>query len=162
MEISLIEINQINNPHQQQLDLTWHTRGRLISEMSSELIDSPLIGPLARMIDCRNLEISKTIDTFKYDVKQDSLYQQYMYCDGADSWLLGMAPDNPATSNLSYLLLRDQQKVLKNVVLHDLSESYQLLAIQWQGETLRIEYMYLAVQKIISVNFETGLVNTHL
>ena len=156
-----IEINQIINPNQQQLDLTWHTRGELISKVSSEVIDSPLIGPLARMRNCRSVAIINDIDTFEYDVKQDSLYQQYMCSEGGDSWLVGIAPDNPATSDLSYLLLRSQQKTLKNVVLHDLIAAYQLLSVTWDKEKLTIEYMYLTVKNILSVDFSTGQVSMH-
>jgi hypothetical protein len=153
---AVIEINQISNPYEQQLDLTWHTRGVITSHIDSNVTSSPLIGPLSRMTQCRSANVIKSIQTFDYDVQQDSLYQQHIHTEGGDTWLTGIAPDNPATSELSYVLLRSQQKELKNVVLHDLDESYQLLSVKWHAEKLTLELLYSSVKKRFDINFLTG------
>jgi len=169
----VIEIDQVLNPHQQQLDLTWHTRGKSDTELKSKIIDSPLQGPLARMKACRTTKVAPGISTFSYDVDQDIDYRQHFYNEGEGDWLTGIAPDNPATSDLSYLLLRSQQKQLRNLLLHDLDGSYQLLAVEWQetinerqnkigakkhqfADALEIKYSHGEEVFILFIDFEKG------
>jgi hypothetical protein len=148
-----IEINQIINPHQQQLDLTWHTRGELRSTLANQIKQSPLTGPLARLKNCSAEQTDLAIKTFVYDVKQDSDYRQHIAQQGADSWLTGKAPDNPATSDLSYLLLRSQQKTLQNVVLHDLEGNYELLSVEWMEDSVNIEFSHGIEKRVIHIDF---------
>lgn len=148
-----IEINQVINPHQQQLDLTWHTRGTLTTEIIKELTESPLKGPLARMKECRATQANDEINIFEYDVDQATPYRQHMAQHGAESWLSGYAPDNPATSNICYLLLRSKQAMLKNVVLHDLEGSYQLLSVEWSGSRLDVMFSDAVKTHFFSIDF---------
>tara|TARA_R110001583_G_scaffold8952_2_gene42252 strand:+ start:41187 stop:43187 length:2001 start_codon:yes stop_codon:yes gene_type:complete len=157
-----IEINQITNPHAQQLDLTWHTRGIFTSQLNDEVLLSTLEGPLARMRDCRIAHLSNVVQTFEYNVEQETFYQQQMLTEGGDSWLTGVAPDNPATSELSYVLLRSKQKVMKNIVLHDLDGNHQLLSAQWDSHQLIIELLQSSVKKRFHFDFLTGEVIVHL
>jgi len=156
---ALIEINQITNPYQQQLDLTWHTRGQLQTLLSDKVINSPLVGPLSRLHHCREQHAIAGIATFTYAVNQATHYHQHIAQIGGDCFLTGQAPDNPATSDLSYLLLRSQQKRLKNVVLHDLQGNYQLLAVDWLESDLHILFFDGEKQKKILINFEQGTLN---
>ena len=159
---AVIEINQVVNPHQQQLDLTWHARGEFKSHLTNDIIQSPLEGPLKRMTDCRLSEVNSGIQVFKYDVQQAAPYCQYMFTEGGEYWLTGLAPDNPATSNLSYVLLRSQQESLKNVVLHDLGAGYKLLSAEWMPESLNLKLT--RAKKLISlhIDFSDGEVVFHV
>ncbi|WP_435235762.1 heparinase II/III domain-containing protein [Psychromonas sp. PT13] len=154
-----IEINQVTNPHLQQLDLTWHTRGQCLSQMTGAPIESPLVGPLARMTDCRVNPVNKEIKVFTYDVKQETPYKQFMYCEGAEDWLTGLAPDNPATSNLHYVLLRSKRALLKNIVLHDLSGDCGLVSVEWQDDQLKVELSKKNITKIVLIDFIKGRVS---
>ena len=149
---AVIEINQIENPHKQQLDLTWHTRGIFKSHISSKVIESPLQGPLQRMTDCRLSDVESGIKSFTYNVGQEMPYCQYMTTQGGEFWLTGLAPDNPATSNLSYVLLRSKQEAMKNVVLHDLGDGYKLLSADWQRDNLSIKLVQ--DKRLISLNID--------
>ena len=150
---AVIEINQVVNPYQQQLDLTWHIRGKFRTELAEKISSSPLKGPLARLKNCRVEQTNQEVKAFAYDAEQDTDYQQFIAQQGADSWLTGYAPDNPATSDLSYLLLRSKQVSLKSVVLHDLKGSYQLLSANWLEENVHIEFSD-ALEKIsLTIDF---------
>ncbi|MGF1702893.1 heparinase II/III family protein, partial [Photobacterium makurazakiensis] len=152
-----IEINQIENPHQQQLDLTWHARGKMVSNISGEdLSSSPLEGPLARMNQCRITDIANGVTHFEYDVGQETPYRQQLCTEGGEHWLTGLAPDNPATSELAYLLLRSSQQHLKNVVLHDLVGQYQLESANWEDNSINIVFSLSGHTKEIEVNFDNG------
>ncbi|MBD1388295.1 heparinase II/III family protein [Neiella sp. HB171785] len=135
-----IEINQIDNPRRQQLDLTWHVRGELDSSSASlSNAENPLTGPLQRMHSCQTAQDSGANLRFVYQTKASKPYQQTVINLGADSILMGKAPDNPAVSDLQYLLVRSRQDTLRNVVLHDLSNGYQLEAALWQRNSLQLQ-----------------------
>jgi len=114
------------------------------------------------MTDCRLSEVNSGIQVFKYDVQQAAPYCQYMFTEGGEYWLTGLAPDNPATSNLSYVLLRSQQESLKNVVLHDLGAGYKLLSAEWMPESLNLKLT--RAKKLISlhIDFSDGEVVFHV
>ncbi len=134
-----IEIDVVCNPNQQQLDLTYHIRGRHKDDLRGTGIDNPLEGALARMTDLRLVEgllsYSQT-----YTIEGDSDYHQHVVVDSAVDILTGYAPDNPATSDLAYTLIRSQQPILKAVVLHDLStkQCVSLKTVSWSEDVVEI------------------------
>ncbi|MFH0258388.1 heparinase II/III family protein [Vibrio rumoiensis] len=148
-----IEINQVHNPHHQQLDLTWHTRGILRTDSNFVEIDNPLTGPLERMSNCMQLDATNDINTFYYNTQQPSEYYQQIYTLGGDSILIGQAPDNPATSDLSYLLLRSQQTQLRNITLHNLDGQYQLEHIHWKETVLQFTVRSLDNTRSFEIDF---------
>lgn len=154
-----IEINQIENPHQQQLDLTWHTRGVMTTNIESPVVGSPLEGPLARMSQCQLADIESSITQYDYDVGLPTPYRQHMSVDGGDQWLTGLAPDNPATTELAYLLLRSRQSSVKSVVLHDLAGNYQLVSTQWSENTLMISLSQDSQSLQVDIDFSTGYIS---
>ncbi|MGR5001989.1 heparinase II/III domain-containing protein [Vibrio celticus] len=152
-----IEINQVSNPHEQQLDLTLHTRGEMIdSSVELETVDNPLEGPLVRMKDCKAITELPSLIKFDYDVALDTAYSQTIFSEGADSILTGKAPDNPATSDLSYVLLRSKQAKLKSMVLHDLEGDRSIASVEWMGNRLTIAMDQKGIRQVMTVRFDTG------
>ncbi|MGF1722976.1 heparinase II/III family protein [Vibrio kyushuensis] len=159
---SAIEINQVSNPHKQQLDLTLHTRGEMI-KASAELNDvvNTLEGPLARMTNCSTTVALPDMVKFDYDVALDTTYSQTIYSEGGDSILTGNAPDNPATSELSYVLLRSQQPQLKSIVVHDLEGSINLTHADWSEEKLTMSMDRNGKNQIVKISFLNGEVTVN-
>ncbi|MGL6312460.1 heparinase II/III domain-containing protein [Vibrio sp. WXL103] len=128
-----VELNHIDNPHQQQLDLTYHVRGEHQVNSLRESIDNPLQGPLARMTSTQLVK-GQSRFTQGYDIANQAAYNQHFVCDSDVDVLTGYAPDNPATSDLAYSLIRSTQAQLKAAVLHDLSaqQDKRLVGVVWQ------------------------------
>ncbi len=49
---------------------------------------------------------------------------------------MGYAPDNPATSNVAYTVVRSQSAHFNSVVLHDLDGVASVENVYWTGESL--------------------------
>lgn len=136
-----IELNRIDNPHQQQLDLTYHVRGKHQLAQRGEAIDNPLEGPLARMTDTQWLAEQSGL-TLRYEIESQPTFTQFIASDTPLGLLTGYAPDNPATSDLAYSLLRSQATFCQVAVLHDLSldTRYQGLNVEWQADHVVVRY----------------------
>ncbi|CAH0528809.1 heparinase II/III domain-containing protein [Vibrio hippocampi] len=115
-----IEANFIANPHRQQLDLTYHVRGTHTMLNNFESCDNPLHGPLERMTETQTLR-STLEHCGHYDIENQDPFKQHMVFDSPCDVLTGEAPDNPATSNLAYTLVRSDAATLNTLVLHDMS-----------------------------------------
>lgn len=152
-----IEINQVKNPHQQNLDLTWHTRGTFNGlPCGFSATTNPLSGPLARMHDCKSADVNDTITRVNYRIASCSTYTQHHHIDGGHSILTGLAPDNPATSDLSYLLIRGDRQQLRCVTLHDLNDHYQLLNCEWKQQILTITFRKAKERFTIDIDFKNS------
>lgn len=156
---AVIEIDQVINPHQQQLDLTWHTRGDVVQNIGEKcVVSNPLKGPLERMKHCREFDITEEIMVFSYDVEQQSQYRQHFHVEGGDNILMGLAPDNPATSDLCYLLVRSRQPRMRSVLVHDLDEQYKVHNVCWSNNVVTIELTHGCERKSVSIDFDAGIV----
>ncbi|MCQ1061093.1 heparinase II/III family protein [Photobacterium sp. ZSDE20] len=127
-----VELNTVINPHQQQLDLTYHVRGTHLANEQRKSIVNPLSGALERMRDVQLIE-SQTEFTQGYAIEGQPEFNQHFAADREVDVITGYAPDNPATSEIAYSLVRSNQPELKTVLLHDLSEkqAYQLEKVIW-------------------------------
>jgi hypothetical protein len=127
-----IEVNIINNPHNQQLDLTYHVRGEHAKSDNFLTCENPLVGPLQRMTDTHILRSIQT-HSHSYDIEGQTRFKQEMRFDSPCDILIGQAPDNPATSNLAYALIRSKAAALNTLVLHDLASDTDIAldAVSW-------------------------------
>ncbi|WP_153448870.1 heparinase II/III domain-containing protein [Vibrio algicola] len=138
-----IEINQISNPHQQQLDLSWHIRGYLDptqQEAEFKPVTTPFDGPLQRMTDCHVHQLTQ-VTPYRFTIAEQADFNMHLFSQQECEVLTGQAPDNPATSDLSYLMLRSQSPLFNAVAVHDLSTCVPLqnVAISWEKDKLHIE-----------------------
>ncbi|MGF1735681.1 heparinase II/III domain-containing protein [Photobacterium satsumensis] len=156
-----IEINQVENPHAQQLDLIWHVRGQhQVSPLAVECVN-PLDGPLARMTDCKSQSVSG-VTAQQFNMNEEAPYQCFVAATG--ELLTGQAPDNPATSNLSYMLLRSQECSYKAAVIHDLDSQQPLdnADVQWVGDSAYISLNRGGHLQSIKVAFSANGIEYHL
>ena len=137
----MLQLDRVINPHRQQLDLSCHVRGELCaSSLPWQASENPLQGPLARMHQCQQTALPLTeVSQLDYQVGLDNPYRQFISAQGVDSVLTGLAPDNPATSNLTYVLLRSQQSQLNAVMLHDLGGNCKLCDVTWLDDAVELK-----------------------
>ncbi|GAB7220380.1 heparinase II/III domain-containing protein [Vibrio comitans] len=134
-----LELDVIANPSNQQLDLTYHVRGRHKDEDNRAEITNPLEGALSRMKDTR-LVMDQKVFTLGYFIEGENDYFQHIALENTADVLTGYAPDNPATSDLAYSLIRSNRTKFRAVVLHDLSSehSVSLKSANWVGDTIDV------------------------
>lgn len=120
LDEAVIEIDLVRNPYARQMDLVWLVRGEL--EHKNALwrsVDNPIVsGPLTRLHHCMSLPLSGC-QPLNYDIKGAAPFRQWLH--GQGEILAGRSPDNPATHDLSCLLLRSHEKQGRFVMVHDLS-----------------------------------------
>ncbi|ORT52258.1 alginate lyase [Vibrio sp. qd031] len=139
-----IELIKIDNPHERQLDLTYHVRGTHgfdshEDNMQPRPVPNPLEGPLARMTQTAMFD-SALQHTLSYEIESQPQYNQHIVSQQPFNILTGYAPDNPATSDLAYSLLRSHSRDWNVAVLHDISmeQHYKLLEARWGNESVSL------------------------
>ncbi|WP_261816955.1 heparinase II/III domain-containing protein [Vibrio gallicus] len=132
-----VELNVIGNPYQQQLDLTYHVRGKHKQNPQSAAIANPLQGALARMTETYLVQGQQCFSQ-GYTIEGQSDYHQHVAVDSQVDVLTGYAPDNPATSDLAYTLIRSRQLELKVAIVHDLSkpQNVALKSVNWTDNSI--------------------------
>lgn len=153
-----IEFNTAENPHQQQLDLVWHIRGQHCALAEAQGCDNPLDGPLARMTSCHEMPL-KASTNLRYSIDGQTEFNQQLITDSSATLLLGYAPDNPATSDLAYTILRSQEAVLKVATVHNLTQNDEVRVsdIEWCSDVISLRLIRNGVAQSISINQETGV-----
>ncbi|MDG3084852.1 heparinase II/III family protein [Vibrio hannami] len=135
---AVIEFNHVQNPHGNQLDLVCHVRGKHIGLNADNQCENPMSGPLARMSNC-HIEVVKNSHQLTYAIEGQEDFTQQIVTNNDVSILKGYAPDNPATSDLAYSIVRSTDKELNVAILHDLSskEQIQLQNFEWSPNGVR-------------------------
>ncbi|HDO1354920.1 TPA: heparinase II/III family protein [Aeromonas veronii] len=135
----LIEVDLIANPHARQMDLVWLVRGELERQSAGwQALDNPIdSGPLTRLTQCMSLTLSHT-EPVRYHIEHAAPFRQWL--QGVGKLLAGRAPDNPATRELSCLLLRSREKQGRLVMVHDLSTCNPIddVIMTWESNTLSV------------------------
>lgn len=137
----LIDLSTVENPHRQQLDWTLHLAAKALDQSGMPQPFS-LRGPLRDMRDstvtplhgCQPRHFSRENDTFALWLAGDGELWQ------------GLAPDNPAIGDLSYLVLRNHLPQARFCCVWDLAKTSPLTEVSvhhtplgtqlnfWRGE----------------------------
>ncbi|KII79408.1 heparinase II/III domain-containing protein [Vibrio renipiscarius] len=154
-----IEFDTVKNPHQQQLDLIWHIRGEHHTLSQAKSCDNPLDGPLARMTDSHEIPLHESIE-LSYEIEGQTNFNQQILTDSKATLLLGYAPDNPATSELAYTLLRCKDAMLKTTVVHNLTESddIRVIGVEWGFDSINFTLLRNGLARSVYINQQTGVV----
>lgn len=134
---AVIEFNKVLNPHSQRIDLTYHVRGQHQLGAGWNIAKNILTGPLSIMKNCHE---RKAIDEclLTYSIEEQNDFSQTIIVDRPCDFLVGTAPDNPATHELAYALVTSRSSVLNALVLHDLSchSNYQISDVKWLDDSV--------------------------
>ncbi|OEF22759.1 heparinase II/III domain-containing protein [Vibrio rumoiensis] len=152
-----IDINQVLNPHNKQLDLIWHVRGELCVQQCWQEVNNPLNGPLNRMHSCRQHSI-QGLQSYHFDIQEQPKFHFHLYSLQNSTVLTGLAPDNPATQDLSYLLLRNKETSFKAIAIYDLTltQSITVDCVEWKNDFIRLELTQDTVKKKIEIDLENA------
>ncbi|MDV7106096.1 heparinase II/III family protein [Vibrio sp. TH_r3] len=157
-----IEFNTIVNPNKQQLDLIWHVRGQHKHLNSNTRCDNPMSGPLERMTNCHQYNLNK-VDLVAYTIEsQTDFHQQILTTSKAKATILkGYAPDNPATTDLAYTIVRSKEQQLSIAVLHNLTnnESLFINGLQISDTSIKFQLNREELQQVIMINSLTGKID---
>lgn len=72
------------------------------------------------MTDCHVHQLTQ-VTPYRFAIAEQADFNMHIFAQQECEILTGQAPDNPATSNLSYLMLRNQDLHFNAVAVHDLS-----------------------------------------
>jgi hypothetical protein len=137
----LIDLSTVENPHRQQLDWTLHLAAQALDQSGTPQPFS-LSGPLRHMTDSTMTPLHGCQP--RHFSREDDTVALWLAGDG-ELWQ-GLAPDNPAVSELSYLVLRNHLPQARFVCLWDLAKSAPLTEVSvhhtafgtqltfWRGE----------------------------
>ena len=137
----LIDLSTVDNPHRQQLDWTLHLAAQALDQSGTPQPFS-LGGPL------RNMSSSTVTPLYgcqpRHFAREGDTFALWLAGDG-ELWQ-GLAPDNPAVSDLSYLVMRNHLPQAQFVCLWDLATRSPLTEVSvhtargatqltfWRGE----------------------------
>lgn len=154
LEEVLIDLSTVENPHRQQLDWTLHLAAQALDQSGTPQPFS-LSGPLRHMANatmaplygCQPRHFARDGDTVA------------LWLSGDGELWQGVAPDNPATHDLSYLVIRSHLTQARFVCLWDFANSAPLTEVQvnhtpvgtqitfWRGERVTHVTLYDAPGK---------------
>ncbi|WP_221075846.1 heparinase II/III domain-containing protein [Agarivorans aestuarii] len=153
----LIEFNDVDNSKGRQLDLVWHVRGKHKQLDATHKCDNPMQGPLARMVQCHQQQIDESYK-LSYDIQEQTAFNQHIITNSSASLVRGYAPDNPATTDLAYSIVRSVDEHFKVAVIHDLSEqaNIQVQQFVWIEQALELTLEYPKHTLSIKADMEQG------
>ncbi|WP_368757626.1 heparinase II/III family protein [Klebsiella sp. P1CD1] len=121
LEEVLIDLSTVENPHRQQLDWTLHLAAEALDQNGTQQPFS-LSGPLRHMKKATMTSLNGCQP--RHFVRDGSTIALWLAGDG-ELWQ-GQAPDNPAITDLSYLVIRNHLPQARFVGLWDLANGNPL------------------------------------
>ncbi len=137
----LIDLSMVDNPHRQQLDWTLHLAAQALDQSGTPMPFS-LSGPLRHMTESTMTPLHGCQP--RHFAREGDTVALWLAGDG-ELWQ-GLAPDNPAVSDLSYLVMRNHLPQARFVCLWDLATKSPLTEVSvhhtaigtqlsfWRGE----------------------------
>lgn len=137
----LIDLSMVDNPHRQQLDWTLHLAAQALDQSGTPMPFS-LSGPLRHMTESTMTPLHGCQP--RHFAGEGDTVALWLAGDG-ELWQ-GLAPDNPAVSDLSYLVMRNHLPQARFVCLWDLATKSPLTEVSvhhtaigtqlsfWRGE----------------------------
>lgn len=145
----LIDLSMVDNPHRQQLDWTLHLAARALDQSGTPMPFS-LSGPLRRMTESTMTPLHGCQP--RHFAREGDTVALWLAGDG-ELWQ-GLAPDNPAVRDLSYLVMRNHLPQARFVCLWDLATQSPLTEVSvhhtaigtqlsfWRGERVAHVTLY--------------------
>lgn len=152
-----VDVVEVDNPHQQALDFTLHVDGNLAECLPGEVSEWPNHGVDAyfHSVTCRQLNGVMPL-SFHYENKKLPLW----IATGQEACLFtALAPANPATRDISYLVVRSNQACFHLVTLYDLStrDAVSLANVDWQPDSAILHIDMEGERRIITLPWKKGV-----
>ena len=120
----LIDLSMVDNPRRQQLDWTLHLAAQALDQSGTPMPFS-LSGPLRHMTESTMTPLHGCQP--RHFAREGDTVALWLAGDG-ELWQ-GLAPDNPAVSDLSYLVMRNHLPQARFVCLWDLATKSPLTEV---------------------------------
>lgn len=145
----LIDLSMVDNPHRQQLDWTLHLAAQALDQSGTPMPFS-LSGPLRHMTESTMTPLHGCQP--RHFAREGDTVALWLAGDG-ELWQ-GLAPHNPAVSDLSYLVMRNHLPQARFVCLWDLATKSPLTEVSvhptaigtqlsfWRGERVAHVTLY--------------------
>ncbi len=145
----LIDLSIVDNPHRQQLDWTLHLAAQALDQSGTPMPFS-LSGPLRHMTESTMTPLYGCQP--RHFAREGDTVALWLAGDG-ELWQ-GLAPDNPAVRDLSYLVMRNHLPQARFVCLWDLATKSPLTEVSvhptaigtqlsfWRGERVAHVTLY--------------------
>lgn len=124
LEEVLIDLSTVENPHRQQLDWTLHLAARALDQSGTPQPFS-LSGPLRHMANATMTPLNGCQP--RHFARDKETVALWLSGDG-ELWQ-GLAPDNPAIRDLSYLVMRNHLPQARFVCLWDFANRAPLTEV---------------------------------
>ena len=130
----VVDLTRVDNPAQKTLDMTYIVRGEHQIETPFKPTLNPFQNVLSRLEDCYQANVTQ--QSFHYAIEDDTAFHQQIVVSDESSIILGYGPDNPATSNVAYTVVRSQADRFNSVVLYDLDGNSSIKSALWKNDSL--------------------------
>lgn len=152
-----VDVVEVENPHQQALDFTLHVDASLAKCPPGEACQWPNQGVDAyfHSVSCRPLNGLMPLN-FHHEDKQLPLW---LASEKETSLYTALAPANPATRDISYLVVRSNQARCRLATLYDLSgrNSISLTDVEWQPESVVLHINHGGARQVITLPWNKGI-----
>lgn len=154
LDDAIIDISTVDNPHGQQLDWTLHLAGKALDATGAPATFANH-GPLTRMHDTT---VTPLIGSQPRHFAL-SRQKQALWLYGEAMLWQGLAPDNPAVQDISYLVLRSDRTRATFICVWDLGETTPItdVHINQENDDLRIRLGHGQQQTVIDVSNDAAL-----
>lgn len=169
----VIDISEITNPHQQQLNWTLHVDGcieRSVGDNNDDRAPESKYppdesfsnhGPLQRMLQVRHQPLEQVIQRQIITHHGSlSLWLASTDPDEKPTLFQGLAPSNPAVSELHYLVLRTHRAKTRMIAAYDFSAQnpLQQLILEQQGDHLLLTLQRHHSQQYLRIGSDAGTI----
>ncbi len=127
----VLDLTKVHNPHNKTLDMRYIIRGSHRHDESFIPTSNPFSKVLACLQDC--YQNSFVEQTLRYQIEGESDFNQQIFVSEQSSMYLGSGLDNPATSKVSYTVVRSQSEYFNALVMHDLDGNARVQSVVWKG-----------------------------
>lgn len=129
----VIDISCVQNPNKNNLALHYLVRGTHTLNCDWQPIKSAFSSHFPYIKNCQKLDNVKTKNLI-YKIPQHPNFQQSIHMSSPSQLIAGYGPDNPATNDIAYLIIRNQQTYFSSLVVHNLSGELEVYDVKWVGK----------------------------
>ncbi|MFW0766880.1 heparinase II/III domain-containing protein [Trabulsiella odontotermitis] len=124
----LIDVHEVDNPHQQQVDSVWHLNAAPAGDSTAGCC-------FPHVQTIRQTPLTGAADLF---YAAATPLHVHCFSGGETTLIQARGPDNPSTSDLAYVILRASQRRIVHVCVFDFTGSGEI-CVGWENGTLRVE-----------------------
>lgn len=151
-----VDVVEVENPHQQELDFTLHVDASLAESPAGKACQWPGQGVDAYFHSVTRRPLNGVIPLhFHHEDKQLPVW---LASEQETALYTALAPANPVTRNISYLVVRSNQARYHLITLYDLSgrNSISLIDVAWQPGSVALHINQCGARQVMTLPWNKG------